>query len=145
MTGEQVHDTIISWAARGIGLVLVDYIQLMEGASDSRQEVVGYNVRRLKAAARDAGIPVLALSQFSRGPMTREDTRPRLSDLRDSGQIEQVGDTIVAIYATDRTQTGEVRPMMLAVLKQRQGPVGDVPVVFDGPRTMFMGADHARP
>jgi replicative DNA helicase len=143
LTGEQVYATVEGWVSRGIQLVLLDYIQLMEGHNDNRQEAVGRNVRLLKAAARDHGIPFIALSQVSRAVHMRDDKKPRMSDLRDSGQIEQVGDTIIMFhYPNVEDQFDEVRECDLHVVKQRQGPVGVVEVQFHRPTTRFMERNH---
>jgi len=138
LTGEQVYSTVEKWKGLGVGLVMLDYIQLMEGDSDNRQEAVGKNTRMLKNAARDFNIPLIALSQVSRASSVRDDKKPRMSDLRDSGQIEQVGDTIIMFhYPNPDDAMEEIRECDIYAVKQRQGPVGFVSVLFNKPRTRF--------
>src|SRR5439155_8361849 len=126
----------------GLGLIIVDYLQLMrpDGRVESRVEQVGQMSRGLKILARELDVPVIALSQLSRAVEARTDKRPLLSDLRESGQIEQDADLVVFIYRDDyyHPETSE-RPgeADLLVAKHRNGGLGDVPLVFQGEFTRF--------
>lgn len=123
-------------------LVVVDYLQLLD-ASDSkrgrtRQEIVAEISKRLKFLARQLQLPVVALSQLNRGVEDREDKRPRLSDIRESGAIEQDADQIVMLHRPeyyDPTQKPGVAELIIA--KNRHGSSGIVEVAFDGPFTRF--------
>ena len=117
-----------------LGLVIVDYLQLMrpEPGADSRVEQVGQISRGLKLLARELNIPVIAVSQLSRAVESRPDKRPLLSDLRESGNIEQDSDLVMFIYrdeyyndSTDEPGVAEVK-----VAKHRNGPVGTVKLTF---------------
>ncbi len=118
-------------AQGGLGLIIIDYLQLMrpDGRTESRVEQVGQMSRGLKILARELRVPVIALSQLSRGVESRTDKRPLLSDLRESGQIEQDADLVVFIYRDeyynkDTTDTpGEAE---LIIAKHRNGGLGDV-------------------
>jgi replicative DNA helicase len=116
-----------------LGLVIVDYIQLMraEDSRVNRVEQVSQFSRGLKILARELNVPVIALSQLSRGPEQRPDKRPMLSDLRESGAIEQDADVVTFIYR-DAIYNDEADPSEaeLIVSKHRNGPIGKVDVVF---------------
>ena len=125
----------------GLGLIIIDYLQLMrpDGRTDSRVEQVGQMSRGLKILARELGVPVIALSQLSRGVESRPNKRPMLSDLRESGSIEQDADLCVFIYRdeyynedTDAPGEGE-----LIIAKHRNGSLGTVHLVFQGEYTRF--------
>ena len=133
-------------AERGLDLVIVDYLQLMQAASTSRdanrvQEVSEIS-RGLKALARELKVPVLALSQLSRQPEMRESREPRLSDLRESGAIEQDADLVLFLWrekergAEDSGTDGEVVNLRLA--KHRNGPTGEIKLWFKKSQTRFM-------
>ena len=121
-------------ARHELGLVVVDYLQLMrpEHPSDSRVEQIGQISRGLKLLARELNIPVIAVSQLSRAVESRPDKRPLLSDLRESGQIEQDADLVMFIYRDeyynrDSERLGEAD---IIVAKHRNGPVGEVVLTF---------------
>jgi replicative DNA helicase len=118
----------------GLGLVIVDYLQLMrpEDTSQSRVEQIGHMSRGLKLLARELDIPVLAVSQLSRAVEARPDKRPLLSDLRESGQIEQDADLVAFIYREEYYNRDSERPGEADVIlaKHRNGPVGDVVLTF---------------
>jgi len=137
-----------------IGLVIVDYLQLMySGAkSSSRVEEVGKISRDLKVMARDLEVPIIAVSQLNRGPESREDPRPMLSDLRESGSIEQDADVVMFVFREEE-YTGPINKKgqsvaglaELIIGKQRNGPTGKLSMRFDGRFTKFEQADIATP
>jgi replicative DNA helicase len=118
----------------GIELLIVDYLQLMHtrGRAESRQQEIAEISRSLKALARELQVPILALSQLSRAVESRENRRPQLSDLRESGAIEQDADVVLFIYQDPKLAEDPSRrfEMELIVAKQRNGPTGTIPVVF---------------
>lgn len=132
----------------GIGLLVVDYLQLMAPtatrASDSMVQQVTEISRSLKTLARELEVPVLALSQLSRAVETRRG-KPRLSDLRDSGAIEQDADVVMFIHREDRMNDDIERNNMAEILieKHRNGAVGKVDLYFDEKRTTFMSVDKS--
>jgi replicative DNA helicase len=117
-----------------IGLVIVDYLQLMrpEDLSDNRVEQIGQLSRGLKILARELDVPVIAVSQLSRAVEARPDKRPVLSDLRESGQIEQDADLVLFLYRDEYYNRSSERPgeADLIVAKHRNGPVGDIVLTF---------------
>lgn len=117
-------------AEHDIGLVIIDYLQLMQGRGrpESRQQEISEVSRSLKSLARELQVPVLALSQLSRAVEQRQDKRPLLSDLRESGSIEQDADLVAFIYHNPEGQDPNV--VELIVAKQRNGPTGSVQLVF---------------
>jgi replicative DNA helicase len=134
----------------GLGLLIVDYIQLMrpDDPRAGRTEQVGQISRGLKVLARELGVPVVALSQLSRAPEQRPDKVPMLSDLRDSGSIEQDADIVAFIYRDDYYDDESDRPgeADLIVAKHRNGPIGKVPLVFQPqyPRFVSMSREDER-
>ncbi len=134
-------------AEGGLGLLVIDYMQLMAGSgrAESRQQEVSQISRGLKALARELTVPVVALSQLSRGPEQRNDHRPQLSDLRDSGSIEQDADLVMFLYRPEYySSTGQDEDgnslegkAELIVGKQRNGPTGTVNLYFHKPYTRF--------
>jgi replicative DNA helicase len=119
---------------KDIGLLAVDYMQLMQGpkGAESRQQEISIISRSLKALAKELDIPVLALSQLSRAVENRSDHRPQLSDLRESGAIEQDADVVIFLYrpflyTRDEDDRGKAQ---IIVAKQRNGPTGNVDVTF---------------
>lgn len=122
----------------GIDLVVVDYVQLVapnggRRGRESREEEVASVSRALKALAREAGIPVLALAQLNRGPDTRDDHRPRISDLRESAAISHDADVVLGVYRESHFKPDDVAlrdRLDLLVLKQRNGPTGRVPLRY---------------
>ncbi len=120
--------------AHNIGLIIVDYLQLMQSSvrSDSRQQEISEISRSLKALARELSVPLIAISQLSRAVESRQDHRPQLSDLRESGAIEQDADVVVLLTREDYyNPTEENRGIATAIIaKQRNGPTGDVKLKF---------------
>jgi replicative DNA helicase len=119
---------------RELGLLIVDYLQLMrpEDSSVNRVEQIGQISRGLKILARELNIPVIAVSQLSRAVEARPDKRPLLSDLRESGQIEQDADVVAFIYRDEYYNRDSERPGEADVIiaKHRNGPVGDIVLTF---------------
>ncbi|MEA2444039.1 MAG: replicative helicase, partial [Thermoleophilales bacterium] len=119
---------------RELGMVVIDYLQLMrpEDSSNSRVEQIGQISRGLKMLARELSVPVIAVSQLSRAVESRPDKRPLLSDLRESGNIEQDADLVMFIYRDDYYNKESERPgeADLIIAKHRNGPVGDVSLTF---------------
>ncbi|MGN0240659.1 MAG: replicative DNA helicase [Candidatus Weimeria sp.] len=125
----------------GISVVMIDYLQLMTNSrkSDSRQQEISDISRALKSLARELNVPVIALSQLNRGVEQRDDKRPMLSDLRDSGAIEQDADLVMFIYRDDyyNKDTDKKNIAEINVAKQRNGPVGPVELAWMPQLTKF--------
>lgn len=129
----------------GIGIIIIDYLQLMTGSgrgSDNRQQEISEISRSLKALAREMQAPVVALSQLSRACETRTDHRPMLSDLRESGAIEQDADVVMFLYRDDYyNKDSEMKDTAEVIIaKQRNGPIGTVNLVWMPQFTKFANA-----
>ena len=131
----------------GLSLIIIDYIQLIQGSgkNESRQQEVSEISRRLKALARELDVPVIALSQLSRGVEKREDKRPMLSDLRESGAIEQDADLVMFLYRDeyynrkDEEERAATEEVELNLAKHRNGPTGLVKLMFEREINAFYG------
>ena len=136
-------------AQNDIQLIVVDYLQLLEAPQvESRQQEISFISRSLKSLARELKVPVIAVSQLNRSVEMREGHKPRMSDLRESGSIEQDADVIMLLHREDYYQRGnpEWEQNNLAeviVAKQRNGPTGIVELIFNGQFTRFENRSHA--
>ena len=123
---------------RGVDLVIIDYLQLMQAGKrvENRVQEIGLISRSLKSLARELKVPVIAASQLSRAVENRADRRPQLSDLRESGAIEQDADIVLFLYrdaeAGKETERSNITEVMVA--KPRHGPTGQIELVFIGAR-----------
>jgi replicative DNA helicase len=126
---------------RGLDLIVVDYLQLMQvaGTKENRTTEISEISRSLKALAKELKIPVIALSQLNRGVEQRENKKPVMSDLRESGALEQDADLILLIYREDFYDQNTTRKGIadIIIAKQRNGPTGEVPLTFLGQYTKF--------
>ncbi len=127
-------------------IIIIDYLQLMSGSgrTDSRQQEISDISRSLKSLARELRVPVVALSQLSRAVEKRDDHRPMLSDLRESGAIEQDADVVMFLYRDDyyNKETDKKNIAEVIIAKQRNGPIGTVELVWMPDYTKF--ANKAR-
>jgi replicative DNA helicase len=131
-------------AEHGLGLVVIDYLQLITGrGGDSRQQEISEISRSLKLLAREFDVPVIALSQLSRAVEQRQDKRPMLSDLRESGSIEQDADVVAFLYRDDyyNEESEKKNIAELIIGKQRNGPVGKVELLFLKNYNKFLSLD----
>jgi replicative DNA helicase len=131
-------------AEHGLRLVVIDYLQLMQGRwrSENRQQEIAEISRSLKALAKELDVPVVALSQLSRAVETRGDGSPRLSDLRESGALEQDADLIMFLYRKESPSDAEVGTTGLEIGKHRNGPTGKLDLVFKAEYTRFEEPSH---
>lgn len=131
-----------------IQLVVIDYLQLISGGgkSESKQQEISAISRALKVIARELKVPVIALSQLNRGPEMRDDKRPMLSDLRDSGAIEQDADVVILLYRDDYYNHDSPKKGVSEVIiaKQRNGPTGTVELSWLAKYTRFANRDKAK-
>ncbi len=131
---------------KNIGLVVIDYLQLMTSTlkTDNRVLVISEITRQLKIMAKELNIPVILLSQLSRGPESRNDKRPMLSDLRESGSIEQDADIVMFLYRDAYYNKDSASPNIseCIIAKNRHGETGTVELVWDGQFTRFSDAER---
>ncbi|MGN1145066.1 MAG: replicative DNA helicase [Acetatifactor sp.] len=131
-----------------LSMIIIDYLQLMTGSgrTDSRQQEISDISRSLKAVARELSVPVLALSQLSRAVEQRPDHRPMLSDLRESGAIEQDADVVMFIYRDDyyNHDTDKKGVSEIIIAKQRNGPIGTVELAWLPEYTKFANLERPR-
>ena len=130
---------------KNLGLVVIDYLQLMSSTlrTDNRVTIVTEITRQLKIMAKELDVPVVVLSQLSRGPEGRNDKRPMMSDLRESGSIEQDADIVMFLYRdayyNKESQTPNVSECIVA--KNRHGGIGTIKLIWDGQFTRFSNAE----
>lgn len=134
---------------KGLSIIIIDYLQLMSGSgksSENRQQEISAISRGLKALAREMQAPVVALSQLSRACETRPDHRPMLSDLRESGAIEQDADIVMFLYRDDYYHKDTEHPNEAEVIiaKQRNGPIGTVNLLWRPELTKFLNMDRGQ-
>ena len=139
---------------QGLALVVIDYLQLMRGEGNTRNEELGDLTRRLKLMAKDLDVPVILLSQISRKVEDRTNKRPLMSDLRESGAIEQDADVILMVYRDDyyHAESADAGTAEVLIVKHRMGATGEVRLAFQGECSRFgdlatgdlARIDHAR-
>ena len=118
---------------KGLDVIFIDYLQLITGNNrENRVQEVSEISRQLKIIARELDVPVIALSQLSRAVESRTDRRPQLSDLRESGSIEQDADIVMFLHRVDmyNQNTENVGKAEIIIAKHRNGPTGEVPLTF---------------
>jgi replicative DNA helicase len=127
-------------------LIVIDYLQLMTSGRkvESRQVEVSEFSRQIKLLAKELGIPIVALSQLNRGAEQRADKRPMMSDLRESGSIEQDADIVMLLHRDDAYEKESARPgeADIIVAKHRNGPTRDLTVLFQGHYSRFVDMAH---
>lgn len=128
---------------QGLDLIIVDYLQLMGGGAENRVQEISEISRSLKGLARELNVPVVALSQLSRAVESRPDKKPLLSDLRESGSIEQDADVVMFVYREDYYDRDTARKNIADILirKHRNGPVGEVSLYFVSDQMRFANLD----
>lgn len=129
----------------GLDLICVDYLQLMQAGrnTSNRAEAVGSISRALKQLAMELRCPVVAASQVNRSSTYGEERAPRLSELRESGSIEQDADAVLLLHCPERSRSLSIKTLELAVAKNRQGALANLSVLFDAPRMRFCDAQAA--
>ena len=131
----------------GLDIVIIDYLTLIQGSSKNganRQQEVADISRALKTMAMELNVPVIALSQLSRGIERRDDKKPMLSDLRESGAIEQDADIVAFLHCTDEEREKENSLMEFVIRKHRNGPLADVPLMFQRNTSTFVNVTNVK-
>jgi len=131
----------------GLDIVVIDYLTLIQGTSKNganRQQEVADISRALKTMAMELNIPVIALSQLSRGIEKRDDKKPMLSDLRESGAIEQDADIVAFLHCSDEEREKQNSLMEFVIRKHRNGPLADVPLIFQRGTSTFVNVTNAK-
>jgi len=131
----------------GLDIVVIDYLTLIQGSSKNganRQQEVADISRALKTMAMELNVPVIALSQLSRGIEQRVDKKPMLSDLRESGAIEQDADIVAFLHCSDEERVKENSLMEFVIRKHRNGPLADVPLIFQRPTSTFVNVANVK-
>ena len=131
----------ILFEQNNIGIIIIDYLQLMQTSktkTENRVQELSQITRSLKILAREFNIPIIALSQLSRNIENRLDKKPILSDLRESGSIEQDADLVLMLSKQNKPENSSYQIMELTIAKQRNGPLGTVQLKFDPNRTKFV-------
>jgi len=130
-----------------VGLIMIDYLQLMQNSkfkSENRAYELSQITRSLKIIAREFNVPIIALSQLSRNVENRMDKKPILSDLRESGSIEQDADLVLMLHKSNKTNLDEnILLTDLIIAKQRNGPTGTIQILFDKKRTKYINPDFS--
>ena len=130
-----------------VGLIMIDYLQLMQNSkfkSENRAYELSQITRSLKIIAREFNVPIIALSQLSRNVENRIDKKPILSDLRESGSIEQDADLVLMLHKSNKTNLDEnILLTDLIIAKQRNGPTGTIQILFDKKRTKYINPDFS--
>ena len=129
-----------------IGLIIIDYLQLMQNSNErneNRAQELSHITRSLKTIAREFNVPIIALSQLSRNVENRIDKRPILSDLRESGSIEQDADIVLMLYNNDLNSLKKLDSYLieLIIAKHRNGPIGSIKLKFNKKRTKFLNLE----
>ena len=144
-----INKTKTIQAVQEIDLIVVDYLQLLMTSnkapsnSDSRAASMTYISNLLKGLAKDIGCPLISLSQLNRGVEARTDKRPVLSDLRDSGSIEQDADMVIMLYRQEYYDSLDTGLAEVIIRKNRLGETGEFELAFDGSKSQFMDAEEA--
>jgi replicative DNA helicase len=137
-TGQVVYDNVPVWVQKlGVQLVVIDHLTHMPSLAENRVNETGQNAKMIRAACKEARIPFLLLTQCNRAQSLRENKRPRMSDLRDSGEIEQVADNILMFHYPEDDASDDVRVCDIHVIKHRNGQTGIASVRFDRKHTRF--------
>ena len=137
----------LSTSPDGLDLVLIDYLTLIQGTSKNganRQQEVADISRALKTMAMELNVPVIALSQLSRGIEQRVDKKPMLSDLRESGAIEQDADIVAFLHCTEEEREKQNSLMEFVIRKHRNGPLADVPLIFQRATSTFVNVANVK-
>ena len=131
----------------GLSLIVVDYLQLMSGKGENRTQEIGSISRGLKAIAKELHVPIIACTQLNRSVEARQDKRPLLSDLRESGDVEQDADVVMMLYRDDYYSEDSLAKGLAEciVRKHRNGPVGTIPLIFRGEVARFLSYEGDLP